>query len=223
MVRRVGRPLSVILCGGGTGGHLAPGVALCEHLERTEPGCQVTLLRTGRAVEDHVFRDSGIETVVMDLQPPGSGVLGRLRFVRQVWRQVAAIHRLMDRRPIDVMVGLGGFASVPGILAARLRGISVILLEQNVRPGKVNRLFGPLVDCVACSTLSAVEDFGSWTSRVRLEDTGNPLRDAVARAGAWRHLGSVSERRAEVGAVRVRVGVGRVGRVRDRKGVPLCG
>ncbi len=192
--------ISVALCGGGTGGHLFPGLALCEALERSDPPCRVTLFRTRRSVEDDVLCGRDVETVAMELAPPGRGLLGRLRFLGQLAREVSALRRHIASAGVDVVVGLGGYASVPGIVAARLSHVPVILLEQNATPGKVNRLLGPLAECIAVPDGESVGGFGAWRALVRLAETGNPLRRDVLEASRWRSGRDAGERRRSIGA-----------------------
>ena len=106
---------AVAFFGGGSGGHLYPGLALAECIKRLHPDCHLHFFRTGRAIEDRVFGGVGfMESVsAMDLGAPSRRPLGTLRFARQVLRCTTDIRRDIltrrhDDRPIDVAVGLGG-------------------------------------------------------------------------------------------------------------------
>ena len=156
-------------------------------------------------MEAQVCGGDSIDTVRMGLEAPRPGLLGRLRYARAVLREVAKIRGFMARTPVDVVLGLGGYGSVPGILAARIEEIPVILLEQNVRPGRVNRLFGPLADCVAVPGPESLRGFGALRPFLRLEETGNPLRKEVTRARRWRQRRSAEQRRRALGAGERRV------------------
>jgi UDP-N-acetylglucosamine--N-acetylmuramyl-(pentapeptide) pyrophosphoryl-undecaprenol N-acetylglucosamine transferase len=194
---------AVAFFGGGSGGHLYPGLALAECLKRFHPDCHLHFFRTGRAIEDRVFGGVGfMESVsAMDLAAPTRHPMGTFRFARQAYRCAAEIRRdiLRLRRqgtPIDVAVGLGGYSSLPGILAARLTGVPLVLMEQNVVPGKVNRLLGPLARCVTCPGSESQSGFVPWLVRTRV--TGNPLRQLVSDAAAWRATREPWERRQEI-------------------------
>ena len=195
----------VALFGGGTGGHLYPGLALCEHLREHVPECHVTVFRSGRVVESHVFEGANVNNVVLEIEPPGTGPSGPFRFLRQVRRGVREVRDYMRCHPVDVAIGLGGYASVPGLVAARSMKIPVVLLEQNARPGKVNRLFGPFSSCVACASPESVAGFGALRRLARIEDTGNPLRRQVIEARHWRQARTPVERRRDLGFVDRRV------------------
>lgn len=174
---------AIAFFGGGTGGHIFPGVALAERARERFPGCRTVFFRTTRAVEDRVFAGQGLETVTLDVRPPGHHVLGWIRYSRDCGAACREIRTLLEKG-FDAAFGLGGYASLPGILAARGLGIPVILLEQNCVPGKVNRLLGPFVDAVACPfPESARSLFG------RREVTGNPVRSEVLDAARGKETG----------------------------------
>ena len=108
----------------------------------------------------------------------GAGAL--VRYSLQSLRARAAIRKALGSG-YDAAIGLGGFASLPGMIAARHLGLPVVLLEQNQVPGKVNRLAAPFVDAVTCPSPEVVERIGG-----RREGTGNPVRGTVVRAARRR-------------------------------------
>ena len=165
--------------GGGTGGHLFPGLAVAERARERFPGCKILFFRTRRKVEESVFGDYGFETEAMDLDVPSSGPVGWVRYSMQSVRAIGEIRKLL-RKGFEAAFGLGGYASLPGILAARQEGIPVVLLEQNQVPGKVNRFLAPFVSAVSCPNPAAAEGL-----RGRRAITGNPVRREVV-AAAWR-------------------------------------
>ena len=171
---------AIAFLGGGTGGHLIPGIALAERARVRFPGCRTLFFRTSRGVEDRVFAGRGLESVALRLQSPGSTVKGWLRYSlasvaaeQQIRRELAC--------GFDAAFGLGGYASLPGILAAKSLGIPVILLEQNRVPGRVNSLLAPLADLVACPFPST-----RLAPLVRCEVTGNPVRSEIVQGAARR-------------------------------------
>lgn len=186
----------VALFGGGTGGHLVPGLALVERLRERHPGCRITLFRTRRAIEQTVLSWGDVESLGVDLSPPARHPLGLLRFARQCLRASVRIARSLKRERVQVAVGLGGYPSIPGILAARLGRVPLVLLEQNAVPGRVNRLLAPLADRVACSVEETAGRFGALEFLSRPVPTGNPLRASVLSARAWRTERSPRQRRS---------------------------
>ena len=166
--------------GGGTGGHLFPGLAVAERARERFPDCDIVFFRTRRDVEEKVFANCGFRTEMIDLSPPSGGAGALFRYSLQSLRALTAIRKALGNG-YDAAIGLGGYASLPGIVAARHIGLPVVLLEQNQVPGKVNRLAAPVVDAITCPSPEVVERLGG-----RREVTGNPVRGTVVRAARRR-------------------------------------
>jgi UDP-N-acetylglucosamine--N-acetylmuramyl-(pentapeptide) pyrophosphoryl-undecaprenol N-acetylglucosamine transferase len=167
--------------GGGTGGHLFPGVAVAERARERFPGCRALFFHTGREIEASVLGGrGGLETRALALPQPGRTVTGWARYIGGVLRSVGEI-RADLRQGVDVAFGLGSYASLPGILAARAESIPVLLLEQNCSPGRVNKLLAPLADAISCPFPEACPRLGG-----RREVTGNPVRREVLAAAEAR-------------------------------------
>jgi UDP-N-acetylglucosamine--N-acetylmuramyl-(pentapeptide) pyrophosphoryl-undecaprenol N-acetylglucosamine transferase len=171
--------MRIVIAGGGTGGHLYPGLALAHEFMRLRPGSSVLFVGTERGLEARVVPREGFELATIRVR----GIVGR-----GVWRAVATLVRLpvalaqawavLRRFRPDLVVGVGGYAAGPTIVAARLTRRAVVLLEQNVLPGLTTRLLAPLADVV----VAAFEDSRA-ACRGQVEVLGNPVRRAVVAAG----------------------------------------
>jgi UDP-N-acetylglucosamine--N-acetylmuramyl-(pentapeptide) pyrophosphoryl-undecaprenol N-acetylglucosamine transferase len=182
------------IAGGGTGGHLMPGLALAERARERFPGVEVTFFRTRRAIEDQVFAEQpggGEGDMVvreLDLPPPGRSPPAWARFFRRCLLAEKVIRTELRRSPPGVLVALGGYPSLPGIIAAKRERVPVVLLEQNRSPGKVVRRLSRWATAVACPDGEAAarllagrhESFERRGTRVVV--TGNPLRRAIIQA-----------------------------------------
>ncbi len=134
-------PRSVLLAGGGTAGHVSPLLALADCLRRRDPDVTVTALGTAAGLEARLVPDRGyplLEVPKVPLPRRPSGDL--LRLPANLRRAVAAAERAVDSTSADVVVGFGGYVSTPAYLAARRRGVPIVVHEQNARPGIANRL-----------------------------------------------------------------------------------
>jgi UDP-N-acetylglucosamine--N-acetylmuramyl-(pentapeptide) pyrophosphoryl-undecaprenol N-acetylglucosamine transferase len=181
---------SIAFFGGGTGGHLFPGIALAERARERFPRCRALFFRTARAVEESVFAGRGLETTTLRIRSPGHRPLEWLRYSLDAVSAEREIRAALDTG-FDVAFGLGGYASLPGLIAARLLGIPVILLEQNRAPGRVNRWLAPFVDAVACPFRET-----EFPLAARRAVTGNPVRrDVIAGASLRAGRKSRGERR----------------------------
>ncbi len=170
----VARPAKTVLfAGGGTGGHLFPGIALAEEFQRLEPDINIVFAGTERGIEARVIPEMGYPLVFLKVQ----GLVGvrgvkRLKALANFPKAVIqALILLVRYRPV-LIVGLGGYASAPVLLAAMVAGLPWVLQEQNAYPGLVNRMLAPFADAVFIAFSKARE---SLKSR-KIYNFGNPLR-----------------------------------------------
>ena len=144
--------LRVAFAGGGTGGHIVPGLHLLERSRQSElrgedpniPAlADLVWFTSGREVEDRVLlgvpEGTPWQRQVLDLEPPGGGAPSHLRLLRKTFPAVLRARRELRRHGTEVLVGLGGFTTLPAVLAARSLGLPVALLEINASPGKATR------------------------------------------------------------------------------------
>jgi len=166
--------MKVAFAGGGTGGHLFPGISVAEELRRRAPGARVLFLCTERDRAYQGLSASGFE--VAALPSVNRGALPR-RLARLLPAAARAMRLLARFRP-DVVVGLGGYGSVAPVVCASVLRIPCVLLEQNVVPGRANRLLSRLADEVECQWAESISFF-SCPSKARV--TGNPIRASIRR------------------------------------------
>jgi len=175
-------PFRVLLTGGGTAGHVMPGLALAEALRNCGVSA-VDFCGSGRPLERRLAREANLSYHSVACRP----------LARQVTRLLVAAgcnalgylqaRRLLRHLQPDVVVGLGGYASAPVAWAAVRAGLPLLLLEQNLTPGKVTRWLASRADLVCTSfapTRWLLPDSAAVTA------TGNPVREAVLRAASQR-------------------------------------
>jgi len=161
----------VVIAGGGTGGHIFPGLAVSRELRARE--IDVHWLGARRGLEAELVPERGLPITLVDLE----GIHARspaaaARALALLPRAVAtAVRTLLRIEPLAV-VGVGGYASTAGLAAAGLLGIPVVLQEQNSIPGWTNRFLAPFADLICCGFEDAVGAFPSLPA----EWTGNPVR-----------------------------------------------
>lgn len=144
--------MKVLLAGGGTAGHTSPLLATADALRRLDPSAAITCLGTPRGLENTVVPAAGYPLELIPPVPlPRSmsaellGVPARLRGA------VKAAHDVLDRVRPDVLVGYGGYVSVPAYLAARRHRLPVVVHEQNTLPGLANKVGARIARRVAVS------------------------------------------------------------------------
>ena len=173
-------PVRVLFAGGGTGGHLFPGIAVASELRRRHPAAHVVFAGSGRALEARVVQRAGfaldhIRTRGLVGQSAGSFLRGLALLPVSMFDAAALIRRHAPR----LVVGLGGYSSGPIVLCAALRGLPTMLLEQNAVPGVTNRILARVVRAAAVTSESTLPYFAG-----RGFVSGNPVRAGFFAAAA---------------------------------------
>jgi len=133
--------MSVVLAGGGTAGHVEPALALADALRRANPRIPITCLGTERGLETRLVPLRGYDLELIPAVPLPRSVNRQLLSVPgRLGAAVGAATAVLDRVGAEVLVGFGGYVATPAYLAARRRGISIVVHEANVRPGLANRI-----------------------------------------------------------------------------------
>ncbi len=142
----------VLLAGGGTAGHTSPLLATADALTRLDPTVEITCLGTPRGLENQVVPAAGYPLELVPPVPlPRSVSLDLLKVPVRVGRAARAAGEVLDRVRPDVVVGFGGYVSVPAYLAARRRRLPVVVHEQNALPGLGNKVGARVAQRVAVS------------------------------------------------------------------------
>jgi UDP-N-acetylglucosamine--N-acetylmuramyl-(pentapeptide) pyrophosphoryl-undecaprenol N-acetylglucosamine transferase len=165
-------PLSVVIAGGGTGGHLYPGIAVAREVQRRVPGAQVSFAGTARGLEARVVPREGFPLdLLRSTGIKGKSRASRLRGLALVPLSLLDSWRIVSRRRPAVVIGVGGYSSGPVVLAAALRGVPTLVLEQNAVPGLTNRLLARWVRAAAVAYPDTLRFFSG-----RGFVAGNPVR-----------------------------------------------
>ena len=164
--------LAILIAGGGTGGHLYPGIAVARELKARVPDAQVTFVGTAAGIEARVIPREGFELeLIRSAGLKGKSLESVARGVGLLPRSGLDAWQVITRRRPAVVVGVGGYSSGPLVALAAARGIPTLLLEQNAVPGLTNRMLAPLVRAAAVTYDEAVRFFGT-----KAFVSGNPVR-----------------------------------------------
>jgi UDP-N-acetylglucosamine--N-acetylmuramyl-(pentapeptide) pyrophosphoryl-undecaprenol N-acetylglucosamine transferase len=165
--------LVVVLAGGGTGGHIFPAIALADTIRKREPGIQLHFVGTEKGLEAVHVRAAGYPLESVASRPVlGRGPIAALRAVFTLLRGVVQARRILQRLHACLVIGVGGYASVPTVTAAALSRIPTALLEPNARPGRANRLLARL----ARALFVQFEEAFQYFPRSRTYLSGFPVR-----------------------------------------------
>jgi UDP-N-acetylglucosamine--N-acetylmuramyl-(pentapeptide) pyrophosphoryl-undecaprenol N-acetylglucosamine transferase len=164
--------MKAIIAGGGTGGHLFPGIAVAREIQKRHAGSDVLFVGAQQGIEARLVPQEGFPLRTLPLGGiKGVGWLRRLRNILSTVNGVFSARRILKEFKPDVVIGVGGYASFPMLGAAVLGGYPRMIMEQNSVPGLANRALGRWMD------FAAVTDPGtrSWFGN-RAVVTGNPVR-----------------------------------------------
>lgn len=165
-------PCSVVIAGGGTGGHLYPGIAVAREIVARRPGARVSFAGTARGLESRLVPREGFELdLIRSGGLKGKSAADRARGLLLLPFGLFDAWRILSKRRPQIVIGVGGYSSGPVVLMAALRGIPTLLLEQNAAPGLTNRLLAPFVGAAALTFETARPFFGS-----KAFVSGNPVR-----------------------------------------------
>ncbi len=170
--KRAPVPLRVVIAGGGTGGHLYPGIAVARELLARVPDARIVFAGTAGGIETRIVPREGFALELIHSRGlKGKSIADRARAVWLLPRSLGDAWRLVSAHRPDLVIGVGGYSSGPVVLVAALRGIPTMLLEQNAVPGLTNRLLARVVRAAAVTFESTQAFFGS-----RAFVSGNPVR-----------------------------------------------
>ena len=167
------------IAGGGTGGHVMPALALADAAREKWNALHVSFIGAERGLEAKLLPERGEEVLLLSMHAvQGVSIWHKLRVI--LWEIPCAVRRIrkswhMHQRP-TLLVGVGGYASATGVLAAIISRVPVILYEQNAVPGMVNRTLARFAQCVILGFSEAEKHLKNSTSIY----TGNIVRDTIA-------------------------------------------
>lgn len=171
----------VVVAGGGTGGHLYPGVAVIEELEARRGALETHFVGTDRGIEARVVPSMGYPFHSMDV-PPLKGKDWREWLTGGLSLGKSGLQATMLMRELDpdLVIGVGGYAAGPFTLAAALSGRESVILEQNAQPGVTNRILSRFVQTAYVAFEETCERLADVACRV----VGNPVRRTLRESAA---------------------------------------
>lgn len=164
--------MRAILAGGGTGGHVIPALAIAQRL-RAEFAAEILFIGTSRGIENRLVPKAGFDLRLVDVGAlKNVGLSTRLKTLSDLPKAVWAASRIISGFRPDVVIGVGGYASGPAMMASVLRKIPTLIFEPNVVPGFANRVVAPFVSAAAVH----FQETGKYFRHCAV--TGVPVREA---------------------------------------------
>jgi len=165
----------VIIAGGGTGGHLYPGIAVAEEIYRQEPDSDVLFVGTKTGIESRILPKEGYKLEIIS----AGGVVNKnifskfISFMKMTAGFFKSFFVLRSFKP-DIVVGVGGYASAPMLSAAAIMRFPTMIMEQNLYPGTTNRFLSRIVDRVVVAFDGSEKFFNR-----KVDVLGNPVRRGI--------------------------------------------
>lgn len=167
-----------VLAGGGTGGHLYPGLVVAETLRALQPGLDVSVFGTSRPIDRKLVGPRGFELVEQEVKSWPRRPWQIPRFLWAWHRSVRRVRRRFKERRPALVLGLGGYSAAPAVVEAARMGVPTALFNPDAGPGRANRKLAGRVDLIFTQWRETAEDFDR-SPKVRC--TGCPIRPEFAR------------------------------------------
>jgi UDP-N-acetylglucosamine--N-acetylmuramyl-(pentapeptide) pyrophosphoryl-undecaprenol N-acetylglucosamine transferase len=168
--------MKLIIAGGGTGGHLFPGIAVAEEFLKRNSANEVLFVGTERGIEARAVPAAGYRLELISAAGiRGKGTFSQIKGVAQMIYGYAQSRKILKSFRPDLVLGVGGYASLPMVLAARGMRVPRFIHEQNAIPGQTNRLLARFASQVFITLEESARYFPAATTML----TGNPLRRQI--------------------------------------------
>ncbi len=169
----------LLIAGGGTGGHLFPGVAIAEELRARFPDATVRFVGTARGIEARVLPELGWDLTLIEVSGLKTvGLFGAAKGLFRLPRALWQARRIVKQFHPTAVIGVGGYASGPVVMMAKLAGFPTAICEQNSIPGLTNKILGKLVRAIFLSFAESKRFFAAD----KIIMSGNPVRRQLAAA-----------------------------------------
>ncbi len=165
--------MKLSISAGGTGGHIFPGIAVAEALLAQNSANDVVFIGTTYGLEGKIIPQAGFRLLYIEAhQFLGTSPIHKFRTMLRLMKGVSMAMGILRSEKPDAILGMGGFTSVPVVIAGVILGIPCFIHEQNVQPGLANRLLSKITR----STFISFKGTKRYLNAKKVRHTGNPLR-----------------------------------------------
>jgi len=181
-----------VVAGGGTGGHVTPAIALAEQIRAR--GDEVLLVGTERGLETRLVPEAGFDLLALSAQPIyGRSLPARMRAIPATVRACWSAWQTIGSFDAEFVISVGGYASMPAVIAAALRQIPIAIVEPNAMPGRANRAAARMAKFIFVQFEQATAIFAEAGAADRVRNTGVPLREKLVATFAGERSRRVAE------------------------------
>lgn len=170
--------MKVVIAGGGTGGHLFPGLALAEEFRKRDIGAEIVFVGTEHGIEARVLPREGYPLMFVRAEGiVGKSFIRKVKSIAKVFLSVLDSYRILNSVMPDMVIGVGGYASGAVVLIAHMKSIPTMIHEQNSVPGMANKILCRFVDQICVTYQESLSVFPLGKTFL----TGNPIRQKILR------------------------------------------
>ena len=170
--------MRVIIAGGGTGGHLFPGLAVAEEFKNRDDSTEVIFVGTEYGIESRVVPREGYPIKFLKAEGlVGVSTVKKVKAIVTTFFSIADSYKIIQTVRPDIVIGVGGYASGAAMLTAYLMSIPTMILEQNSIPGLTNKILGRFVRAVCITYQESI----SFFPKAKTFLTGNPVRMQILK------------------------------------------
>ncbi|HUN54519.1 MAG TPA: undecaprenyldiphospho-muramoylpentapeptide beta-N-acetylglucosaminyltransferase [Smithella sp.] len=165
--------MRIVIAGGGTGGHLFPGIAIAEEFLKRDDKTRIIFIGTKKGIESRLLDKLGYELRAIDIEGvKGRGVKALIKGAYQIPKSIWQSRHILKQFSPHIVFGVGGYASGPAVLTAHFMGIPTAIAEQNAIPGVTNKILGHFADKIFVTYTQTRECF----EQTKVVISGNPVR-----------------------------------------------
>jgi UDP-N-acetylglucosamine--N-acetylmuramyl-(pentapeptide) pyrophosphoryl-undecaprenol N-acetylglucosamine transferase len=173
--------MRIIIAGGGTGGHIFPGLAVAEELRNRDASAEVIFAGTEQGIEARVVPREGYQIKFLRAEGlVGGSFKKKVRAIVKIFLSIRDSYRIITAVRPDIVIGVGGYASGVITAVAYLMSVPTMILEQNAVPGLTNKILGKIADSICITYQESL----SFFPRAKTFLTGNPVRMNVLRGNS---------------------------------------
>ncbi|MFO7970326.1 MAG: undecaprenyldiphospho-muramoylpentapeptide beta-N-acetylglucosaminyltransferase [Desulfobacterales bacterium] len=182
--------LRIVIAGGGTGGHLFPGIALAQEFTASNPNNRLLFVGTGKPFETTALSKAGFAHKSITSEGiKGRGILNQTKSVLKIPKGILESVMILKQFRPDLVVGVGGYSAGPLVAGAWLLGIKIVLHEQNILSGITNRMLSRLADRIYVS----FDDIPAGFNPKKVLYTGNPVRREILQFPSNQKEGEIDD------------------------------
>lgn len=170
--------MRVIISAGGTGGHIYPALAIINKIKEKEPDSEFLYIGTHNRMERDIVPAKGIPFKSIEMYGFSKKIFRNIKTVKCLFKAFKECKKMIKEFNPDIVIGVGGYVTVPVIVSAKKLGFKTFLHEQNSLPGKSNKFLSKYCDLVGVSFESSLDKFPSGKAIV----TGNPCSEDALKA-----------------------------------------